>query len=319
MTEIIDSNGADPFVTRVESLGDSSENEYAYIKSDVQDTEIRLGFTKNLKDIGKIALSTIFSGREKIWAPELHRINDGNYVYFAANDEKTGLQSMFVIESEISDPRSKYGEERQVTPEGEWAIDGTVLEHNGNEFFITSGWPDDIPDMADDTRQDLFIRKMHSPTEMDTDRIRISAPVNYKWEYTEENGGRAINEGPAILKMSGRTFVAFSANASWTANYTIGLLELIGDDPMNPVAWKKHETPLLKSDEVRIGPGHCSFTKDEKDRTVILFHTSKTPTSGWDREVRLGYVVEDDGGELRIASDPDNKETFVPKPAVASF
>ena len=61
-----------------------------------------------------------------VWAPELHRIGERWFVYFAADNGKNKYHRMWVLESEGSDPLGPYHCRGQLETEG-WAIDGTVL------------------------------------------------------------------------------------------------------------------------------------------------------------------------------------------------
>src|SRR5436189_27057 len=69
-----------------------------------------------------------------------------------------------------------------------------------------------------------------------------------------------ICEGPQVLRRNGKTFIVYSASASWTADYCLGLLMNETSDFLNPAAWKKQGPALQKTPHVW-GVGHCSFVK----------------------------------------------------------
>lgn len=65
-----------------------------------------------------------------------------------------------------------------------WAIDMTILEHQGKRYALWSGWDEPGSD-----RQYLYAAAMESPTEIIPPRVRICGNDDYPWEFTE-NGGR---------------------------------------------------------------------------------------------------------------------------------
>jgi GH43 family beta-xylosidase len=71
-----------------------------------------------------------------VWAPELHRIGNRWFIYFAADNGKNKYHRMWALESERgTDPLGPYHCCGQLETEG-WAIDGTVLAtHEGTAAF----------------------------------------------------------------------------------------------------------------------------------------------------------------------------------------
>ena len=72
-----------------------------------------------------------------------------------------------------------------------------------------------------------------------------------------------------IFNDSGKTYVAYSGSGSWCTDYCIALLELVGDDPMDPASWKKQDAPVLSKNESFKGIGHCSIVEEDK---LVFFH-----------------------------------------------
>ena len=234
---------------------------------------------------------------KQVWAPELHRFGghwgDYWYVYFAASDGRNENHLTYVLKSKTADP---FGEYELTGPidaagrggddgDGTWAIDMTVLEHNGKLYAIWSGWK---------TKEDIqhqFIAPMSDPTTISGPRVMICQNDDYLWERTEERlGSRGLHEGSQVLKRGNRTFVTYSCGASWLPTYKIGLLELVGDDPLNPEHWKKHPEPVFRSENSPIGRqfgvGHASFLLDGPE-PLIIYHTKRTTQPGWLRDVYI--------------------------------
>jgi GH43 family beta-xylosidase len=113
------------------------------------------------------------------------------------------------------------------------------------------------------------------------DRVCISRP-ELAWEKLTS----AINEGPEALSKGSTMHIVYSASASWTDNYCLGVLTLTGTNPLDIASWTKHpQTVFTKTDKV-FGPGHCSFVKSpDGTENWIVYHAAKTQGSGWSRKV----------------------------------
>jgi GH43 family beta-xylosidase len=203
-----------------------------------------------------------------IWAPELHIIDDYWWVYFSGAQPGGGnaTHRMYALRGPSSsvdpmDPTSTFTLEGAVRglPD-KWAIDGTVFYINNDAYFAYSGWP---LDAKDDLRQDLFIAKMTDPvTTTGADAISLPQLPWETWKDPTNGTLHAINEGPAWLEMGTFKGIIYSAGASWTDDYQLGILQYIGGDPLQITSWKKDQTQLLvnnPSQKGPYGPGHCSY------------------------------------------------------------
>lgn len=96
-------------------------------------------------------------------------------------------------------------------PKDQWAIDGTVISIHGGLCFVYSGWP--LGTHNDESKQEIYIIEMESPTQCQGRPVRISTPDN-PWEYSGRSG---INEGPQCLKSpDGRWMgIVYSCAGSW--------------------------------------------------------------------------------------------------------
>ena len=204
----------------------------------------------------------------EVWAPELHVVDGVCYIYVACDDGDNYHHRMYVLTNDSSDPLATYRTVGKITdPTDKWAIDGTLLRHKSGMYIIWSGWEGDK-----NIAQNIYIAKMKSPTEIEGERVMLSTP-EYDWEKFGgdgiDGGAPFINEGPFAFTTEGRTFVAYSGAGSWCTDYCIALLELVGDDPMNPDCWKKQPTPVLSKNDSFMGTGHCSVIEEEN---LIFFH-----------------------------------------------
>ena len=183
---------------------------------------------------------------DNLWAPELHLIDGRWYIYYAADDGKNENHRMWVIEAEGSNPMAgKYRCRGQLHSSG-WAIDGTVLTlDDDRRFFIWSGWPG-----KRDGVQNLYIAPMRDPLTISAPRVMIAAPTQ-SWERV----AMPICEGPQVLRRNGDVFIVYSASASWTPDYCLGMLHNKTNDMLNPANWVKHGPVFQKTDQVW-GVGH---------------------------------------------------------------
>lgn len=209
------------------------------------------------------------------WAPELHFIDGRWYIYVAADDGANENHRMYVLSCDT--PDGDFVMEGKIAdPTDKWAIDGTVLQYNGELWFVWSGWEGD-----ENGQQNLYIAHMSDPTHIDGERVLISAPT-LKWE----KNGMPINEGPEILYHDDKTFLVYSASGSWTDDYCLGMLTLTGD-PGKKLGWAKSPVAVFSKAETAYGPGHCSFvTSGGVD--YIVYHANEVSGTGWNgRSVRI--------------------------------
>jgi GH43 family beta-xylosidase len=164
-----------------------------------------------------------------------------------------------------------------------WAIDATVLEHEGARYLVWSGRPD-----AAVQDQNLYIARMTSPWTLAPGAVLLSKP-----ELAWERQG-PVNEGPEALKgPGGRVFLVYSAAGCWTDDYSLGLLSLKpGGDPMKPGDWTKSTSPVFSKSPERgvYGPGHNSFFKspDGKEDWIVYHANSRSGQGcGEKRTVRM--------------------------------
>ena len=224
------------------------------------------------------------------WAPELHYIDGAWYIYVAADDGNNENHRMYVLRGTTQDPTDPFEMVGQITdPSNKWAIDGTVMQHNGELYFIWSGWEGNV-----NVAQNLYIAHMSDPCTIDSERVCLSVP-EYTWE---KNGQPYINEGPAVLQHDGKTFLVYSASGSWTDYYCLGMLTLMGDDPMDVNAWEKSTRSVFKkATNVCYGPGHNSFCEAPDGSVWMIYHGNLVSGTGWSgRSVWISPVTFDENG-----------------------
>ena len=120
---IID-NGQDPWVTEY-------NGHYYYIWSAWNN--LYVSESRRLEEIASGAAKSVFqapagtSYSHNLWAPELHRLDDKWYIYFAADDGNNSNHRMYVLEGNASDPLGGYSFKGMIgDATNKWAIDSTI-------------------------------------------------------------------------------------------------------------------------------------------------------------------------------------------------
>jgi GH43 family beta-xylosidase len=230
-----------------------------------------------------------------VWAPELHHFNGKWYIYYAAAKKPGGpfiYQRSGVLESETDDPFGPYidkgmlytGDSIQYpNSASKWAIDLTPMQLNGKLYAIWSGWKENAA--TDKTKQHLYMAEMRNPWTISSNRVLLTSPEG-EWET---GGELDLVEGPQVLKHKEKAFIIYSTRESWLKEYRLGQLTLSDTllNPMQPNYWTK-TGPVFQGTNQVFGVGHCSFTKSpDNTEDWIIYHTKKTTTPGWDRDIRM--------------------------------
>lgn len=247
-----------------------------------------------------------------VWAPEMHYLKDTDgkykwYIYFAADNGTNANHRMYVLENASENPMTGTWEFKgKITDSTDrWAIDGTVLEVNGELYFIWSGWEE-----TDGSFQNLYIAKMSNPWTISSERVLISTP-DHDWETSPGK----INEGPEINIRGNTISLVYSANASWTDSYCLGLITAdINADLLKPASWVKRDKPIFSSANGVYGPGHHSFTTSpDGSEDWIIYHAARWPGSGWTRNVRAQKFTWNADGTPNLGDPVDpNKPIATP-------
>ncbi len=254
---------------------------------------LRLWKTKDMTDLRHAQRRVVWRPpadtdySEQLWAPELHRLYDKWYLYFAADDGENRHHHIYVLENANDDPiGGDWTFKGMVTdPSLRWAIDPSILSLNGKDYMLWSGWPD-----TKNVVENLYIAELSNPWTVKGHRSLISAPQR-DWEKhveiadpTVDIPRHGVNEGPEILMHNGTVYLVYSASGCWTDHYALGMLTLkTGKDPMKRKSWMKGSDALLTSDPDggTYGPGHNSFfTSPDGKENWILYHANEKPDQG---------------------------------------
>lgn len=277
-------DGADPWVIK---------NDGKYYSCYSKNNNLFVSESKfmTIRGEGKI----VFKGDEaklyNLWAPELHVIKGKWYIYLAAapiDGPPFIHQRTRVLEAD--NPFGPYVDKGIVFTGDDydsatfrnniWAIDMNVFEYMSKWYAVWSGWERQVD--TDQTQQNTYIAELIKPWKLGK-RVLISKPEE-EWERGEVF---ALQEGQEVLTHNKDLFIVYSTRGSWTVHYKLGLLKLIGENPLDPDAWEKHG-PVFEGTNTVHGVGHASFVKSpDNSEYWIFYHSKKDTVPGWNRDVRL--------------------------------
>lgn len=238
---------------------------------------------------------------QTFWAPEAHVIGGELYILFAVGGKKWAPQSHMMhlkangnpmVPQDWEDPVRVLKKDGLPLTEKGITLDMTYLENRGKSYLIWSeryeiGTPYDSGSM-------LYIAQImpDKPWVLVSDPILISRPL-YGWE---NQGGTINNEGPYVLKLQDKIYVAYSGGAAGGYSYVIGYLICnAADDPLVPKNWRKTITPVLSAFAAKEqeGPGHNSFFRYDDGILYVAYHAQRPGEDNRRntaiRQVFLGY------------------------------
>ena len=279
-------SGPDPWVIQWKGF-------YYYMNS--TGVNLTLWKTRDITDLRhaekKVVWTPPASGpySHEIWAPELHRLDNKWYLYFAADAGSNESHRVWVLENASDDPlEGSWTMKGKLSgPEDRWAIDPSVFENKGAWYAVWSGWQGESNGV-----QKIFLAKLENPWTLGSKRVVISTP-EFPWEKVgdltkrnriDETPHVDVNEGPEILKHGGKVILIYSASGCWTDYYELGIATASADaDLLDPASWVKSEKPVFwQSPEASVyGPGHNTFFKSpDGKQDWILYHANSAPGQG---------------------------------------
>ncbi|WP_102798885.1 family 43 glycosylhydrolase [Bowmanella denitrificans] len=264
-------NGADPWL-------EYWDGNY-YLTTTTWTSELVMRKSPTLEGLADATPVNIWSDTDpkrccNFWAFEFHRLQGPNgyrwyMMYTAGQDGSLDHQHLNVLESAGDDPMGPYEYKGALMPDV-WNIDGNYLVHNNKLYVIYSQWQGD--------EQLNIIAEMDTPWSLKpgTPHTILTRP-ELDWEIS----GRKVTEGAEILQRHGRTFMTYSASFCNTPDYKLGLMELVGDDPLNRQHWKKYPEPVFSRTDTVFGPGHNGFFRSpDGSEEWLVYHGNDSVEHG---------------------------------------
>lgn len=234
-----------------------------YLVESQDEKRITISLLNGLHSPYRINQTTIWenSSEHQVWSPEIHNRGDYWYVFYSFSyGENHSHRTHILVGTSPFGPFGRYRLGKDI-----WGIDQTLAYINGEDYLIWSGWENN----HDEFPQHLYIAPWSDPY----CRLKISSP-ELSWEGV-------INEGPQFDLRTNS--LLYSANSSWTQEYSTGVLHLEKDgDPLDPRSWRKSQHPLASN------TGHAQPFEDR-----LIYHSKMSPFPGWtDRQIIIGAPFE---------------------------
>ena len=204
-----------------------------------------------------------------LWAPEFHKLDGVWYIYTSTHEKgNTGVKHLICLVANTGDPFEGFRFAAHIHPDI-YAIDPTVYKDptSGRLFLCSS--------VVEGNCQKLAIEELRTPTTPAASAPRVISEPTLDWELIppHDRTGWAINEGAYFIAREGRLFIVYSANGCWIDDYVFGILELVGEDPLDPAAWQKQDTPFMTKGNGVFGPGHATFfASPSGDELWMCYH-----------------------------------------------
>lgn len=264
-------------------------------------------FKQTLMNSNDIKIKTGSRDVSSIWAPEIHYIEEVRtwYILFSfsttpSDDRESRIWYLYndVDDFNIASNKNNWKGPIKLTTDEFWAIDPTITKINGNLYMIHSH-----KNRHGENQQIAISRITIEPTTKImtmTNRTLISSPT-YPWEFSNNNtNAYGVNEGPVCLKSpTNKYFIIYSGSFSKETNYCLGMLTLIGDNPLNSSHWQKTPTPVFRSSQTThpnnmYGVGHNNFTTNSKNENYLVYHATSTTEDQWGVRITLAQRFDFD-------------------------
>jgi GH43 family beta-xylosidase len=213
------------------------------------------------------------NGMTELWSPTLWQMNDRWWIYFTAKMPEE-QHAIFVLESNTSDALGSYSFRGQLQL-GRPAIDPSLLTVNGVRYlmYVT----------VDKGENAIYIVRLKTPLEPTGDKSPIAEP-EYPWEKGAGSvKNYPVTEGPTALYHNARTFIVYSGSDTASSAYCLGLMTLIGSDPLRRQNWMKTDHPVFSANPSNgiYGPGRGTFAiaSDGSDWLLYAAKTTDAPTA----------------------------------------
>lgn len=310
-------SGADPWVIYHEGY---------YYLTVTGSTSIYIARAVNLSDLITAPYVTVFSpasGKEyskNLWSPELHYYSaedfgeeyEGWYIYIACDDGDNINHRLYVLKALTDDPLGAYGNpvskvanvpikvtsKDDPTVNAEWSVGQTDLRYNGKVYAL---W---IGEKYEGNRryQIEYISELENPWTM-VGKVGYFLVPTLSWEkggatYSGTTIYPEVVEGAtAVYGPNGEVYLVYSGSGYWTTEYKLGLLTLVGDDPLEYDSWQKSSEPIFSKSSGINGCGHASYTVSPDGKTLwICYHAYTGTDTSSKRFVFLEpYTVSADG------------------------
>ena len=216
-----------------------------------------------------------------VWAPEVARAEDGRWLMYYTTPAPSDLGNIQSIGLAIADsPGGPYVDSSGQPLVCETDDGGSIDAHpftapDGNRYLY---WKNDGNRIGVDTW--ISVQRLDPSGTALVGKPTKLIKQDQPWEGS-------LIEAPFVVEADGTYWLFYSANAYDTADYAVGVAK--ASSPTGP--YVKLPDPVLVSDDVASGPGHCAlFTVG--DRRWMVFHAWPPDGVGSDIPGRTMWLSE---------------------------
>lgn len=277
--------------------------------------------------------------KQRLWAPELHKIGDYYWFYYTAapdgRDESirssvavgTSPEGPFTndIKSIIPEAPANMGS-KPVFDFGYKLIDGTIFQDDDGKLYYYYS-KDQVDVGAPYGRcSTVFGIEMENPytvkagakpkqlTEVGYSRVGMTGAYDRKWEVYDS--GKKWNEGSYMVKHDGKYYLTYSANYFGDTTYSVGYAT--SDSPLGDF-FKPEDNQVLGMQNQKgnkwdyfSGTGHHMFL-DVEGEDYIIYHRHTDPKAPGARYMSFDKYGFRSDGSLYV-----NGPTVTPQPLAMS-
>ena len=187
------------------------------------------------------------------WAPELHHVDGGIAAYFSALDGTTNAVG-YAFSPTIVNPTGYAPRATSLVKRSQSTIDAHELTSvNGTHwlYFKLEGQPDTIWGHA-----------------LTADGKNLTPGPSTKLVTADRSWERGVVEAPWVSRLDGWYYLFYSGAAYCNHTYAVGVAR--SKHPLGP--FTKKASPILKSGDRWLGPGHNSITRGPDGRVYMVYH-----------------------------------------------
>jgi len=225
----------------------------------------------------------------KVWAPEVANRGSGFALYYTTRGLDPSVQCVAVALG--TEPEGPYTDDSDRPLVCQQKQGGSIDAHpfvdaDGKQYLY---WKNDGNAVGVDT----YI----SVARLDDSGTRLVGKPKRLFKQDLPWEGNLV-EGPFVWEVGGRFHLFYSANDYGSDNYAVG--HAVADSPLGP--FTKDAEPVLASNEVAAGPGHCSLFEHD-GRVWMVYHAWTPGEIGGDfpgRSMWLSEVTFADDGSVAV-------------------
>ena len=207
------------------------------------------------------ALPSWTTESSNFWAPELHIINGQFRLIFTARESDSGFLCIGIGKAnKITGPYTDVGAP-VVRNKTVGSIDASVMTLANSVYYLI--WKDEGNNNHPPIPTWIKAQRLENNGTAVTGEIFYLISNTLAWEAD-------LVEGPWIVYRDKYFYLFYSGHSYCNASYAVGVARSL--TPFGP--YEKKGDPILKSNDVWIGPGHCSVVNgNQTDSWYMVYHS----------------------------------------------